>query len=124
MNNFYTTCMDNRIRATVISGYFCTFRESILAMGHCNCNYVPGLSEFGEMYDLAGLIAPRPMLVESANRDPIFPRTAVRKSVAEARKIYRLFDAEQSLQTDYFEGRHQISGRLAYDFLWDKLATG
>jgi dienelactone hydrolase len=123
MNNFYATCMDKRIRATVVSGYFCTFRDSILAMGHCNCNYVPGLSEFGEMYDLAGLIAPRPMLVESANRDPIFPRIAVKKSVAEARKIYRLFDAEQSLQTDYFEGRHQISGRLAYDFLWDKLAT-
>lgn len=74
------------------------------------------------MHDLAGLIAPRPMLVEAGNRDPIFPLRAVRASVAKARAAYAVFGARDALATDYFEGRHQISGRRAYDFLHRNLA--
>jgi dienelactone hydrolase len=118
---FFSTCIDPRIRACVVSGYFCTFQDSILAMHHCLCNFVPGLARFGEMYDLAGLIAPRPMLVESADRDPIFPRFAVEKSVAKARQIYQVFGAADQLETDYFPGTHQIGGGRAYDFLKEKL---
>ncbi len=117
MNCFFFTCLEPRIRAAVVSGYFCTFRDSVLAMSHCACNFVPGLAAFGEMYDLAGLIAPRPLLVESGSRDGIFPRPAVEEALSHAGRIYRLFSAEEHLRADYFEGRHQISGRVAYDFL-------
>jgi dienelactone hydrolase len=123
MHTFFSTCVDERIRACVISGYYSTFRDSILAMSHCACNFVPGLWQFGEMYDLVGLIAPRPLLVEAGNYDPIFPLRAVRKSVARARAVYRVFGAGEGVQTDYFEGRHQISGRRAYDFLWQHLGA-
>ncbi len=73
------------------------------------------------MYDLAGLIAPRPLLVESGSYDLIFPRKAVEQSVARATAIYQVF-GEPALETDYFEGRHQISGRKAYEFLKERLA--
>ncbi len=122
MHTFFSTCVDERIKACVISGYYSTFRDSILAMHHCACNFVPGLHQFGEMYDLVGLIAPRPLLVEAGNYDPIFPLEAVKKSVARAREIYQLFGAADQLETDYFEGRHQISGRRAYGFLMEKLS--
>ncbi|NQT91870.1 MAG: acetylxylan esterase, partial [Lentisphaerae bacterium] len=117
MHTFFSTCLDARIRACVVSGYYSTFRDSILAMAHCACNFVPGLAAFGEMHDLVGLIAPRPMLVEAGNYDPIFPIRAVRASVAKARSVYRVFSSRDLVATDYFEGRHQISGRKAYDFL-------
>ena len=123
MHTFFSTCLDERIRACVVSGYYSTFRDSILAMSHCACNFVPGLHPFGEMYDLVGLIAPRPLLVEAGTRDPIFPIEAVRRSVARAEKVYQVFGAQDQLETDYFEGRHQISGRRAYDFLWEKVAS-
>jgi len=121
LHTFFSACLDERIRACVISGYYSTFRDSILAMSHCACNFVPGLHQFGEMYDLVGLIAPRPLLVEAGDHDPIFPFEAVKKSVARARAVYRVFGAPDQLETDYFEGRHQISGRRAYDFLMEKL---
>lgn len=122
MHTFFSTCLDPRIRACVVSGYFCSFRESIFAMHHCTCNFVPGLHRFGEIDDLAGLVAPRPMLVEAGTRDPIFPLRGVEEAVRRARVVYQLFDAGDELETDFFEGRHQISGRRAYDFLWEKLA--
>jgi hypothetical protein len=68
------------------------------------------------MYDLAGLIAPRPMLVESGSYDSIFPRKAVEQSVGRGRGVYKVFGG-QTIETDYFEGRHQISGEKAYVFL-------
>lgn len=124
MHTFFSTCLDTRIKACVVSGYFSTFRNSILAMHHCPCNFVPGLGRFGEMSDLAGLIAPRPMLVEAGTRDPIFPLPAVRKGLAGARRVYAVFGAADRVSADIFEGRHQISGRLAYDFLAAHLGLG
>jgi dienelactone hydrolase len=123
MHTLFSTCLDERIRACVISGYYSTFKDSVLAMSHCDCNFVPGLHRFGEMYDLIGLAAPRPVLVEAGTHDPIFPIAAVRKSVEIAReRVYRIWGAEERLETDIFEGRHRISGRRAYDFLKETLA--
>lgn len=123
MHTFFSTAIDTRIRACVVSGYFSAFRHSIFAMHHCACNFVPGLHRFGEIYDLAGLIAPRPMLVEAGTHDPIFPIASVKESVARARQVYSVFGAENPIETDYFEGRHQISGQRAYDFLWENLTA-
>jgi dienelactone hydrolase len=122
MHTLFSTCLDERIKAAVISGYYSTFKDSILAMHHCACNFVPGLHAFGEMYDLIGLVAPRPLLIEAGDYDPIFPIEAVKSSAARAEAVYDLFEVADQLETDYFEGRHQISGKRAYDFLWEKLA--
>jgi dienelactone hydrolase len=122
MNTFFSACLDQRIRACVISGYYSSFRASIFAMHHCACNYVPGLWRFGEMHDLIGLIAPRPVLIEAGTHDPIFPVEAVREGVRVAREqVYSVFGATKQIDTDIFEGRHRINGLKAYDFLWKKL---
>ena len=123
MHTFFSALLDPRIKAAVVSGYYCSFKYSILGMHHCTCNYVPGLGRFGEIYDLVGLLAPRPLLVEAGTRDPIFPLQGVEEAVARTRQIYGLFGAQDQVETDYFEGRHQISGARAYDFLWEKLNT-
>ena len=118
MLTLFTSCTDSRLKAIVISGYYCTFRDSILALHHCPCNYVPGMARFGEMSDVATLLAPRPVLIEAGTRDPIFPLEAVKKAVETLRRHYAVFEAPADrVQTDIFEGRHQISGRIAYDFL-------
>ena len=94
MHTFFSACLDQRIKACVISGYYSTFQDSILAMSHCACNFVPGLGQFGEMYDLVGMIAPHPFMVESGDYDAIFPRKAVEQSVARAEKVYKVFDEQ------------------------------
>jgi dienelactone hydrolase len=121
MHTFFSTCIDPRIRACVISGYFSPWSQSIFGMHHCTCNYVPGLHRFGEIYDLVGLIAPRPLLVEAGTHDPIFPVAAVKDCIARTRGLYTVFGAQDQVEEDIFEGRHQISGRRAYNFLWEKL---
>jgi dienelactone hydrolase len=124
MHTMFSTCLDKRIQACVICGYYSTFRDSILAMHHCPCNYVPGLWRFGEMHDLIGLIAPRPVLIVSGDHDECFPIGAVRRGVAAARKVYSVFGTRDAVQTDLFEGRHRISGRKAYGFLTKCVGPG
>jgi hypothetical protein len=46
---------------------------------------VRGILNWAEMYDIAGLIAPRPLFAESGERDNIFPVEASRASLARER---------------------------------------
>lgn len=113
----FTAALDRRITRAVVSGYINTFRDSIMSIEHCACNYVPGLLQYAEMPDIAGLIAPRPLLVESGKNDPIYPVKGTLQALDELRKVYACFGAMDHLDADLFEGVHEWSGRKAYDWM-------
>ncbi|HCQ04979.1 MAG TPA: hypothetical protein DIT99_31860, partial [Candidatus Latescibacteria bacterium] len=69
----FAAACEPRISVAMPGCYFCTFEGSIGSINHCDCNYVPGILRFGEMYDVAGLIAPRPFNAIAGRDDPIFP---------------------------------------------------
>jgi len=64
-----------------------------MSISHCIDNYVPGILNYAEMYDVAGLIAPRPLFVESGEKDNIFPIAASKASFERVKKVYAAFDA-------------------------------
>ncbi|MBC7319571.1 acetylxylan esterase [bacterium] len=117
MTSLFSSALDERIKAVVVSGYLNTFKDSILSIYHCECNYVPGILKYAEMYDIAGLIAPRALLVESGTKDNIFPIKATEFAISKVKRVYELLGVPEKLDVDIFEGRHQISGRKAYEFL-------
>lgn len=123
MLTFFHAALDERIKASAISGYYSSFRDSILAMNHCTCNFVPGLLNIGEMSDLVGLLMPRPMFIETGTHDLIFPVATVRESVQRAKEICAILggDPAQCIEVDEFAGRHRISGKRAYAFLWERV---
>jgi len=110
--------LEPRLRASVMSSYFCTFRDSILAMPHCPCNYIPDLLHDGEMYDIAALIAPHPLPIVTGSEDPLFPLPGVLEAYGRLRGAYTALGAADRLDKDVFAGGHQINGAKAYDFLW------
>ena len=69
------------------------------------------------MADIAGLIAPRPLLVESGTEDPIFPVEGVEQALDALRAIYAVFGAPERLTADIFEGSHRWNGAKAYPWL-------
>lgn len=112
----FTSAVDERIKAAAPAVYFCTFADSILAMHHCICNFVPGLQEVAEMSDLAGLIAPRPLLIVAGTKDEIFPIDAVRRGCAEAQRIYADAGAADKLQLFEAPGGHRYYARPVWEF--------
>ncbi len=112
----FTGAIDDRIKATVVSGYTNTFKNSIMSIFHCVDNFIPGILKHAELPDILGLIAPKPLLIESGTDDPIFPIEVTCKSYEQIGEVYHLLESEDKLDHDFFKGVHEISGAKAYDF--------
>jgi hypothetical protein len=119
----FSTALDTRIRAAFVSGYLNIFRDCIMSLSHCMDNYVPGILNWAEMYDVAGLIAPRPLFSEGGEKDPIFPVAATRESYARVRKVYSVFGAPNAVQQEIFEGVHEFHGVRGLPFLMKQLSA-
>lgn len=117
----FSAALDLRIRATLVSGYLNTFRDCIMSMSHCMDNYVPGILNWAEMYDVAGLIAPRRLFSEAGDRDPIFPAAAARESFARVQKVYQVFGAPDAAQQEIFPGVHEFHGVRGIPFITQAL---
>ncbi len=110
MQTLWAAAMDDRIKQAVISGYLYGYRDSLLILNsNCSCNYVPGLWEHFDMGDIASLIAPRPLLVQSCRGDHLNgPRGLqnVMEQMEIVRAAYALYGQEQRLRHDVREGDH------------------
>jgi dienelactone hydrolase len=106
----FSAAVEPRIQVAYISGYVNTFRASIMSLSHCIDNYVPGILHWAESYDVAGLIAPRALFVESGDRDNIFPVAASRASFERVKKVYEVFGAADKVEQEVFPGEHSFYG--------------
>jgi dienelactone hydrolase len=84
----FAAALLDRVMIAMPSCYFCSFRDSIMSMYHCVCNYVPGLLKYAEMADVMGLFAPKPVVIVAGRTDPIFPISATRREFRRLRDIY------------------------------------
>ena len=84
----YAAALDTRIAAAMPASAFCGYMESIGVQYHCSCNYVPGIMNYFDMCDLAGMIAPRPLVVVNGAKDTIFPLESTNRQFAEAQRLY------------------------------------
>ncbi|MBE5743401.1 MAG: hypothetical protein E7358_01625 [Clostridiales bacterium] len=91
--SFYATCLDERIKLAVPSCGFCSFESSIMAMGHCACNFIPNILKYFEMGDLTCLVADRPLAIVTGSKDVWFPLDGVEKSFQTVKAIYEKEDA-------------------------------
>ena len=85
---FYATALETRIRGAIPSCAFCTFEDSIGAMYHCSCNYVPGIRKYFDMAELAGMAAPRPLVIVSGAQDGIFPLAGAKSEFDRVKNVY------------------------------------
>ena len=113
----FTAAYDKRIKVAGISGYLNSWKSFPLPSGQiCGSQVVPGLLEFGDHPDVAGLIAPRPLFLEFGIKDPLFPIEASRDTYQKVRTIYRVAGAEEKIECEEFDGPHEFHGNKIFDF--------
>lgn len=105
--SLFAAAVDPRIRICIPGSYLSTFKDSIGTLHHCECNYNPGMLRHAEMYDVAGLIAPRPFLAVHGKDDPIYPIEAAQNSHARLKEIYKVFGAEAACALSVGSGGHR-----------------
>lgn len=114
MQTLWLAALDGRVGLAVISGYLYGYKDALLTLNeNCSCNYVPHLWEHLDMGDIASLIAPRPLLVQSCRGDRLNgPRglANVLEQVDTVRAAYRLLGAQGKLIHEICEGPHRWHG--------------
>ncbi len=111
----YISALDDRIKAADIICYLTTTRHSAIKTSNvCGSQFVPHLYKYADVADIAGLIAPRPLLVESGVNDTCFKFESAREAHEKLKRIYRAAGAEDKLEFDIFLGEHSFAGNKAF----------
>jgi dienelactone hydrolase len=104
----FHAALDERIAFAVVSGSACTYRERMARGIGVECaQAIPGLLELGDLDDIAPLVAPRPLLLCSADQDDYSwdaPRIAEAAACA-----YRSMGASEALQHLRAHGEHALT---------------
>lgn len=75
--------------------------------------------------EMAGLIAPRPFMVERGHDDGVAPDEWVAHEFAKVRRLYVRLGIPEKTEIEFFDGGHQINSAATFDFLhrqldWEK----
>ncbi len=84
----YAAALEDRITLAMPSCAMCTFKDSIGAMPHCSCNYVPFMTEYFDMGDLMAMAYPKYFIQVSGLEDPIFPIFGAEEVFYKGKKVY------------------------------------
>lgn len=113
----FVSAIDERIKAADIICYINPFADfAIKNSNFCGSQMVPGIYRYLDTSDIAGLIAPRPLLIEMGSCDDIFPIADTMKGYEQVRKIYEVAGAAQMLSKDVCQSGHAFCDNKAYHF--------
>ncbi len=116
---------DKRLKAGVVAGYISTVRGDALnrrGKGNtCGAQLVPNLLLHGDIPEMLGLAAPKPVLCEIGTREDCFHYPDMVKAYKTAKRIWSAAGHPDRLDADVFPGRHMWSGRKAWSFLEARL---
>ncbi|MFO0958708.1 MAG: acetylxylan esterase [Isosphaeraceae bacterium] len=108
--------IDDRIAAIVPVAGITDLRNHILdgcVQGHCDCMYFVNTYRW-DYATLAALCAPKAMLLENTNRDPIFPEDGVRRVFRALETVYGWYGARERLGLLIGDGGHIDSIELRH----------
>ena len=119
----YLAALDPRVRKAFVSGYLYGVDDSLLHLnGNCSCNYTPGLWRLLDMGDIASLIAPHPLLVQSCEEDHlngVRGLANVDEQLDIVRNAYELLGCGEGLRHEVCPGGHHLGvTHLAEDIEW------
>ena len=113
----YAAACDDRVTCAVPSCSFAPFVSESGYIHHCDCNAVPGISRWGEIWDLTALIAPRALCIVNGREDRLFPLSEVNRAVAATQRIYSAIGHSDRFQHKYGPAGHRLYSDLMWPFI-------
>ncbi len=105
--------MEDRLSFGLLSGFFHSFKDTLIYSNRCGCNFIPRLWEFADMGDILAMAAPMDIYMETGKSDHL---NGVRgldgpfEQLEIANKAYAVFGKE--LKLEICEGMHQWYGKI------------
>lgn len=85
----YIAALEERVKLAMPSCAMCTYKDSIGAMNHCACNYVPNIATIFDMGDLMAMAYPKYYVQVNGKDDNIFPIEGAKKVFSDGEKAYK-----------------------------------
>lgn len=107
----WTTAAEPRIAAAQIMGYINPWKAFAFdELNFCGSQIVPGIYDWFDTDDIAGLIAPRPLLLDMGIYDDCFPIHEQLKGYAGVKRIYDAAGVGERLWKHTHPGGHGFGG--------------
>lgn len=113
----FTAAVDTRVTIAVPSCSYCTLIGKSGLVHHCDCNAVPGLLRFGEIWDVAGLIAPRHLCIVNGREDSLFPIPEVDRAAEGVKRLYDIAGVPDRVAHQYGHAGHRFYADLMWPFI-------
>jgi len=125
MQSMYFAAIDERIKCICTSGYFYGALESLLMMNeNCDCNYVPDMWKHFDMCDIVSMIAPRPLIIETGDIDPLNGESGVSNVTSQfdiSQKVYDIAGFKNNIRHVIINAGHVWGGHDIYPFFKENL---
>lgn len=108
-----TSALEPRIKACVISGAMNAMQERVSKPYSCGAQIIPGLLQYGDVPEIASLIAPRHCLWEVGAKDTLIDPTWADEIFRRQKRAYLALGAQDRLNVDRFDGGHAWHGTEA-----------
>lgn len=106
--SWWLGAIDDRLAAVAPVAGITDLRDHVVdgvVQGHCDCMYF--VNTYRWNYDtLAALVAPKPLLVENTDKDPIFPLDGVKRIYSTLERVYGYYGASDRLGLVVTPGGH------------------
>lgn len=111
---YFAAALDERIAVTMPAAYVCAVRHALGAIDHCEDHYLPGFLNYFDIGDIAGLIAPRGLVVVTGRDDPSFPLVGVEEAFTTIQRIYAAAGVPDRARLVVGNGGHRFFADLAW----------
>jgi dienelactone hydrolase len=113
----FAIAAEPRIAAADIMGYVNPWAGFGIARANfCGSQVLPDIYRYLDTHDIAGLMAPRPLLLEMGIYDNCFYIQDLLKGYAGVKRIYDAAGVGERLWADTFPGPHAFGGRKTEEF--------
>ncbi len=113
---WWVGALDDRVAAVVPVAGITDLQDHVVdgvVEGHCDCMYYHNTYRW-DFTLLAALVAPKPLLVENTNHDPIFPEDGVRRIFKTLENVYQWYGASDRLGLVIGQGGHVDSQEIRH----------
>lgn len=110
----YAAALEDRITLAMPSCAMCTYKDSIGAMNHCACNYVPNIANYFDMGELFAMAYPKYFIQVSGKKDEIFPIEGAEKVFEKGRSFYEKQGGGDRCALIKGDGRHRFYADAAW----------
>jgi len=113
----FATAAEPRIKCADIIGYINPWEGfGVNRANFCGSQIVPDVYKYFDTHDIAGLIAPRPLLVEMGVHDTCFPIEDQLEGFEGLKRIYAAAGRSEDLWADVHPGEHGFANNKAHEF--------